>query len=255
MGIYGMEIEKVTAYVVTKSAESSILALAVSSGLSLVTLALVLRKSWKKERTWRTDGISVAVLGVAIFIGIFSNILVEGIVTLVGSTGLFDSIFDSFEDIMNSVIGEKIGWGEIIAMGILGPVVEEIIFRGAIFSLAKKAWGYTCAIFLSAILFGVMHLIPLQIMYATALGILYGYIFKWTKRLWVTVICHVVNNVFTLCIGMIVTEEMATPTLYVVATMAGLAATVFSIFWLSRHQTPEDPPAINLDPTPGMASN
>ncbi|MDR1640788.1 MAG: CPBP family intramembrane metalloprotease [Clostridiales bacterium] len=260
MAEFGTDIPAVTAYVVEKSAAMTIPSLIISSSLSLLTLWLILRKEWKRDRTWRTDGLNAKIIGVALFVGITSNIFIDGIITLVGSFGMFDSLYGSFEEVMNMVMGEKITLSHIFALGIIGPVVEEIIFRGAIFSLAKKAWGYTWAIYVSAFLFGLMHGLPLQIIYATGLGILYGYIYKWTKRLWVTVVAHVANNVFTMSIGLLIAIPESMPdyqmaALYVIATVIGLAATIFFIIWLTKHQTPEDAPLINLDPEPSAASN
>ena len=52
------------------------------------------------------------------------------------------------------------------------PVTEEITFRGVIFGQLRRAFGPWVSVFISALIFGVMHGISVHIGYAIACGII-----------------------------------------------------------------------------------
>lgn len=66
-----------------------------------------------------------------------------------------------------------------ISVAILAPIVEEIIFRGIIFNKAAKYKGGAFPIIISALLFGLAHMQPIQIVYAFIVGLIFDlYIVK-----------------------------------------------------------------------------
>lgn len=83
-----------------------------------------------------------------------------------------------------------------ISSVILPAFVEEMIFRGYILHLLLP-YGKTFAILVSAVLFGVMHLYLPQILYATVAGVLIGYFVVRSESLWVGILIHAVNNLFS----------------------------------------------------------
>ncbi|MBQ6463630.1 MAG: CPBP family intramembrane metalloprotease [Pseudobutyrivibrio sp.] len=77
---------------------------------------------------------------------------------------------------------------------ILGPIVEEFIFRGITFSAAKKVMPYYLAIIVQAILFGAFHMNAIQGCYAFVLGLGLGYIMHLYDNIWVTIMVHILYN-------------------------------------------------------------
>lgn len=81
----------------------------------------------------------------------------------------------------------------IIYSCILGPVIEEFIYRGAILRNLEK-YGKRVAILISAILFGLMHGNFFQIFMAIGLGIVLGYLaIEYSIKL--TILLHIINNI------------------------------------------------------------
>ena len=88
---------------------------------------------------------------------------------------------------------------------IFGPVYEEIIFRGFIFSAMLKKMKLKQAIIYSSIIFGLFHLkntlffsprdLIAQILYA---GLIFGpamaYVTYKTKSIWLASVLHYLNN-------------------------------------------------------------
>ena len=65
---------------------------------------------------------------------------------------------------------------QFLSVGFVAPVAEELLFRGFIFGTLKKEMPPWVAILISAVIFGVAHMTPLGIIYATGLGILMGWL-------------------------------------------------------------------------------
>ena len=85
-------------------------------------------------------------------------------------------------------------WG-YIAVGLLAPVVEEIVFRGAILrsllGTMRNAWA---AIALSALAFALIHANPVQMPHAFIVGLLLGWMYMRTGSIVPGVAFHWVNN-------------------------------------------------------------
>lgn len=87
-------------------------------------------------------------------------------------------------------------WG-YVAIGILAPIAEEMIFRGGILRKllsafdAKCAW---CAIVLSALIFALVHLNLAQGVHAFIMGLLLGWMYMRTRSVVPGIAFHWVNN-------------------------------------------------------------
>lgn len=80
-----------------------------------------------------------------------------------------------------------------ISTAIVPAFVEEFLFRGVVLSQIRP-YSETGAVLISALLFGLMHQTPFQILYTTALGIVLGVVCIKTGSIWCGVILHFFNN-------------------------------------------------------------
>lgn len=83
----------------------------------------------------------------------------------------------------------------IFMIAILPALGEEFMFRG----LLQRLFGditknVHIAIFITAFLFGAMHMQFYGILPRMVLGIIFGYLFYWSGSIWVPVFAHFVNN-------------------------------------------------------------
>lgn len=83
----------------------------------------------------------------------------------------------------------------IIFTVIIGPIIEEIIFRGVILD-KLRGYGDKRAIFFTAITFALFHGNLSQFFYALALGLIFGYITIKTNTILYSVILHIGVNLF-----------------------------------------------------------
>ncbi|HEY3389820.1 MAG TPA: CPBP family intramembrane glutamic endopeptidase, partial [Prolixibacteraceae bacterium] len=83
----------------------------------------------------------------------------------------------------------------IVMIGILPAVGEELLFRGIIQQLFKKKFGNAhAAIWISAAIFSALHMQFFGFLPRLVLGAMFGYMLEWSGTLWLPVIAHFVNN-------------------------------------------------------------
>ena len=85
---------------------------------------------------------------------------------------------------------------EVLALGILGPVVEEIVYRGIVLMRLSHYYPPAFSIMASAFFFGLMHWNLVQGLYAACMGVLFGFLYWKTGHLLVPVAAHMAANLF-----------------------------------------------------------
>ena len=99
---------------------------------------------------------------------------------------------------------------------ILGPLCEELLFRGL---LAKRLarYGQKPAALVSALLFGLYHANLSQFCYAFLLGLLLAYAMFYTGKLKTSVLLHILFNLYGSFIVFLLPENGILPMLYVLS--------------------------------------
>lgn len=156
---------------------------------NVITLALFLRIKWTPvTRGYLLSKPWLQLLWVALF-------TLGAIIPL---TFLYEQLgiemADSAERLFASLMKEP--WG-YVAVGILAPLAEEIVFRGAILRtlldmMSKK--NHWVAIMISAAIFGVVHGNMAQFVNALLMGLILGWMYYRTKSLVPGILLHWVNN-------------------------------------------------------------
>jgi len=77
---------------------------------------------------------------------------------------------------------------------LIGPIIEEIFFRGTILKGFLSNYTPKMAIIVSALIFGVIHIRPEQVWGAILLGLFFGWIYYKTRSIGITIILHIIAN-------------------------------------------------------------
>lgn len=86
--------------------------------------------------------------------------------------------------------------GMMLYVCLIGPVMEEVMFRGVFLRRARR-FGDQTAVIYSAVLFGLMHGNLTQFFYATAIGLILGYVAVSTNRLRYSILLHILVNSYS----------------------------------------------------------
>ena len=81
----------------------------------------------------------------------------------------------------------------LLVVGIIGPVLEELVFRRFIIDRVRP-YGEFLAVMFSALTFGMFHGNFYQLFYAFAIGFILGFIYIRTKNIIYPIILHVAFN-------------------------------------------------------------
>ena len=107
---------------------------------------------------------------------------------------IFPAAFAEYSKIM-----DQFGQGDIVitllyTIGI-GPIMEELIFRGAVLDrLCLAAYPFWMANLIQAVLFGVFHTNLVQGIYAFLWGSLLGLVYQATGSILASILAHIVFN-------------------------------------------------------------
>jgi uncharacterized protein len=86
----------------------------------------------------------------------------------------------------------------LLVIGVIAAIGEEVIFRGLLQrKLAQWTGNMHTAIWLAAIVFSAIHVQFYGFVPRVLLGALFGYLYVWSRNLWVPILAHFVNNGFT----------------------------------------------------------
>jgi membrane protease YdiL (CAAX protease family) len=181
----------------TKSMSSDVMGIAsIVAALASVPLFLVLRgkKLFTNDITEKRDSMSTS-LFIRLFIIAMGAQLVFSVLTSLLNSLLAPIGFDSTKLYETSVSMLMSPSGMVYVM-LVGPIVEEIIFRGAILKSLVR-FGGNFAIVMSSLFFALYHIITVQAIFAFFVGLIMGYIAHRYSVLWSILIHILINSVST----------------------------------------------------------
>jgi len=86
----------------------------------------------------------------------------------------------------------------IFTGGIIAPIVEEVYFRGFLFSAFKSKFNWKYAALISSIIFSFSHILPTSLLPIFVLGLAFAVIYQKTNSIYPSVIIHSANNLLAL---------------------------------------------------------
>lgn len=101
-----------------------------------------------------------------------------------------------FQDVTTNTMTQKVMQSlglSVFTTAFLPGLVEEILFRGVLYSRLRKA-NPIKGILLSALLFGIAHMNFQQFSYAFFLGIVFGCLLEATDSIFATITAHMIFN-------------------------------------------------------------
>ncbi len=154
-----------------------------------------------------------------------------GTMIIDGISNAAPSIGSSYQAYMTLHFGE-LNPQTLLYVVILGPIVEELIFRGLIYRYTRLAAPFIVANIWQAVLFGLVHGTPIQMLYAFVMGLVLGLLVHRGHGIRYTIVLHMIIN----CLGMLLGDFFeAIPQIYPAGIHAAVfAGTAFAIvvFWM-----------------------
>ena len=83
----------------------------------------------------------------------------------------------------------------IISVCVIGPLFEEILFRGMVLGEMRHTMPDILAVILQGLLFGLAHAVLAQSLFAAVYGVLLGIVYLRTRNLSVVALSHIFFNI------------------------------------------------------------
>lgn len=85
--------------------------------------------------------------------------------------------------------------GRVVFICLVGPVIEELLYRGVIFRVLKRFSPYIWANLIQAAIFGISHYNPIQAIYSIILGVILGYVYNKYQTIVAPILVHIGFNI------------------------------------------------------------
>ncbi len=183
--------------------------------IAVVLLVYLLRRKKLSEALWlrRVDGRTLwtgAALAPALF-------LVVNLVLM----ALPEAWTESYEEAASGI--STVSLVGFIAVVLVAPVVEELIFRGLMVNRLSRVMPGWLAVVLAAAVFGVCHGHPVWSGYAFVLGCVFGFVDLRAGSIWPSILGHMVFNSFSQVLNLLPKSEEGTELLIGVGVILLLA--------------------------------
>ena len=131
-------------------------------------------------------------------------------------------------------------WLYLVVIALLPGFIEELLFRGYFQSRLHLRWHPAVCVTLSGVLFGLFHIHPHAIVFATVVGMWFAYIAYCSGSTWPTIACHVaINALMTLLSWMAIYTFIDSGIgIGIILALSGLVPFVRSLRWLSDISKP-----------------
>lgn len=135
-------------------------------------------------------------------------------------------------------LGEVTQMSFVIYVCIIGPAMEEFVFRAVILGGLLKKYSVKKSIIISSILFGISHLNGIQFINAFLLGILLGYTYIKTKSIYLCMYSHIVfNSIGFALIYMPYTVNNQNLFLAILSTILGIVLIIYGLKEINNFKT------------------
>ncbi|WP_442597644.1 CPBP family intramembrane glutamic endopeptidase [Neobacillus sp. D3-1R] len=179
--------------------------LLISFSITTLIVLFILRKEMKSDQLDRSHTMSFQRSLLWAFIGIFlaliSQSLAANIENMLGikmgseNTKQIIKIIETFPLV-------------IIVSSVLGPILEEIVFRKIIFGSLYKRFNFFLSALISSVIFALAHTEPEHTLLYSAMGFTFAFLYVKTKRIWVPMFAHVAMNTFVVLIQSVFKEDI-----------------------------------------------
>ena len=124
---------------------------------------------------------------------------------------------------------------QIVSLVFIIPFCEELIYRGHIFRWLRSVTGFMPAVFISAVIFALMHGNAVQGIYALVTGLFLAAVYGRSRSLAAAFAVHASGNLCAVCIPYLLPEDMPRAVMAGTGLIAAVAAILIFRHFMSNH--------------------
>jgi len=134
-----------------------------------------------------------ATVGLSLILGVSMNIFITIALNYINNFIPLEEISSSYQELSEIIMSSNTIL-IFITVGIMAPLIEEVIFRGLVYSELRKVLNAPAVIVIQAFLFAAYHMNLVQGLYAFFMGIVLGIVVYKTGSIWPPIMMHISFN-------------------------------------------------------------
>jgi len=178
--------------------------LVISFTITIVIILLLLREEMvnaNEVRNGASLGRSILWSITGVFLALFAQAFAANIERLIG----IEVGSDNTQQILRIIESFPI---MIVVSSVIGPILEEIVFRKIIFGAFYKRFNFFLSALLSSVIFSFAHMEPEHTLLYSAMGFTFAYLYVKTNRILVPIVAHVSMNTFVVLVQSVYREDL-----------------------------------------------
>ncbi|KGR87383.1 CPBP family intramembrane glutamic endopeptidase [Lysinibacillus odysseyi] len=161
--------------------------------LSLIIIALLVMRDknflniYEGKKASTTEAIGWGIIGFfMVFVGQMIGAAIEMAIGIKGGS----------ENTANLVEVAKMAPIMVIVIAVIGPILEEFVFRRVVFGSFIQTQGFWLSAIISSVVFAAIHFEFTHILLYTICGLVFAFLYWKTKRLLTSIVAHILLNSF-----------------------------------------------------------
>lgn len=163
--------------------------------ITFIIFGFICYKIYRKQKNDYNNKLDVKSILILLVLGIVLNLSFN---LIIGSLNNLFSFTNNYDAINIDI------FTYIICTGILGPILEELLFRGIVFNGLKKFNKQMKSILLASFIFAFFHSNPIQMLYAFCLSFILLYVYEKYRTIKAPILVHVASNIMNIFTCMLI---------------------------------------------------
>jgi membrane protease YdiL (CAAX protease family) len=142
-------------------------------------------------------------------------VILWGLILMLALSVVIEPVINLFPAEWYDWVGDRLkqgGWMMATAV-VVAPICEEVLFRGLIQGSLVRKRGPWVGIPIASALFGIIHIVPQQVVAGFLLGMVIGFVYYKTRSLLAAIVLHLINNALSAFLTLFEPDEGPSPTL------------------------------------------
>ncbi|QCJ40706.1 CPBP family intramembrane metalloprotease [Bacillus sp. S3] len=176
-----------------------------SFSIALFIILFLLRKEMKANDFEKRGGSSAGAAVIWAIAGVFLAYLSQAIAIIIETRLGVDMGSENTQNILRIIETMP---AAMLVSSVIGPILEEIVFRKIIFGAMYKRFNFFISALISSVIFAAAHMEFQHILLYSAMGFTFAFLYVKTKRILVPIFAHVTMNTLVVLVQTVYKDDI-----------------------------------------------
>jgi membrane protease YdiL (CAAX protease family) len=157
------------------------------------------------NRSFRKQGGSVSESVIWAIVGIFLALFAQYAAAIIENLLGVEMGSENTKEILTIIEAFPLA---IIVTSIIGPILEEIVFRKIIFGSLHNRYNFFISALISSVIFAAAHMEFQHILLYSAMGFTFAFLYVKTKSIFVPIFAHVAMNTLVVLVQSVYKDDI-----------------------------------------------